>query len=217
MGRKLGMTQLFAEDGRAVPVTVVEVGPCFVVQRKTAEREGYDSVQLGYQEVTNARRVNRPMAGHFKQASEKSGKTIPACRHLTEVKLDDYTGYDVGEQIRAGIFAVGDTVDVIGVSKGKGFAGVQKRYGFRGGPASHGSMSHRRPASGGATDAARVFKGTRKPGHMGAMRSTVQGLRVWMVDAERNVIAVRGAIPGPTGGLVLVSSRTAPAPAKETE
>lgn len=216
LGRKLGMTQLFADDGRAVPVTVIEAGPCFVVQRKTAEHEGYDAVQLGYQEITKTQRVNGPMAGHFKHASERAGKTIPACRHLAEVRLADYTAYQPGEQIRADVFAVNDKVDVRGISKGKGMAGVQKRYRFRGGPASHGSMSHRRPASGGATDAARVFKGTRKPGHMGAVQRTVQGLRVWMVDPERNVIAVRGAVPGPSGGVVLITARRA-APAKETE
>jgi large subunit ribosomal protein L3 len=205
LGRKLGMTQLFAEDGRAVPVTVIAAGPCIVVQRKTADREGVDALQLGYEELTKGRRLNKPRAGHFRRAGEKADKEIAPCRHLAEFRLADCDAYQVGDSIRVDIFEVGERVDVSGTTKGKGFAGVQKRYGFRGGPASHGSMSHRRPGSGGATDAARVLKGTRKPGHMGDVRKTVKRLRVHSIDAEKNLLVVEGAVPGPTGRLLAVS------------
>jgi large subunit ribosomal protein L3 len=203
------MTQLFAEDGRAVPVTVIAAGPCVVVQRKTAAREGYDALQLGYEEVPQAGRLNRPRSGHFRTAGEKAGKEIPACRHLVEFRFADCDAHQVGDRIGADVFQVGERVDVTGTSKGKGFAGAQKRHGFRGGPATHGSMSHRRPGSGGATDGARVFKGTKKPGRMGNVRATVKRLRVHMVDAENQVLAVEGAVPGPTGRLVLVCSPAA--------
>jgi large subunit ribosomal protein L3 len=215
LGRKLGMTQLFAEDGRAVAVTVIAAGPCTVLQRKTVAKEGYDALQIGFEEV-DPKRVNKARAGHFKAAAEKSGHAVPAFRHLVEVKLGEMDAYQVGDTIGADVFTVGDEVDVIGTSKGKGFAGAQKRHGFRGGPATHGSMSHRRPASGGATDAARVFKGVKKPGHMGAVRRTQPGLRVWLVDAERHLLAVKGPVPGPSGGLVLVTQGPGPA-AKEGE
>jgi large subunit ribosomal protein L3 len=211
------MTQLFAEDGRAVPVTVIAAGPCYVVQRKVAEKEGYDAVQLGFEELTNAKRVNKPRAGHFRAASTRAGKTIPSCRHLVEVKLGDPAAYELGDKLGADVFAVGDQVEVSATSKGKGFAGGQKRHGFSGGPASHGSMSHRRPGSGGATDASRVFKGVKKPGHMGNVKRTVQGLRVWLVDVERGLLAVRGAVPGPNGALLLVTQRAAPPAAQEGE
>jgi large subunit ribosomal protein L3 len=210
LGRKLGMTQLFADDGRAVPVTVIAAGPCVVVQRKTAAREGYDALQLGYEEVPQPGRLNKPRAGHFRTAAEKAGKEISPCRHLVEFRFADCDAHQVGDRIGVDVFQVGERVDVTGTSKGKGFAGVQKRHGFRGGPASHGSMSHRRPASGGATDAARVFKGRKKPGRMGNVRTTVKRLRVHMVDAEKELLAVEGAIPGPTGRLVLVCSPAAP-------
>ena len=210
LGRKLGMTQLFAEGGQAVPVTVIAAGPCVVVQRKTADREGYDALQLGYEEVPQVGRLNKPRAGHFRAAAEKTGKEIPPCRHLIEFRFADCNAYQVGDRIGVDVFQVGERVDVTGTSKGKGFAGVQKRYGFRGGPATHGSMSHRRPGSGGATDAARVFKGTKKPGHMGNVRTTVKGLRVHLVDADKGLLAVEGAVPGPTGRLLLVWSPARP-------
>ena len=204
LGRKSGMTQLFAEDGRAVPVTVIAAGPCFVVQRKTTEREGYNALQLGFEELPRAKRLNKPLTGHFRRAGEQADKEIPPCRHLVEFQFADCDAYQVGDRIAVDIFEVGERVDVTGTTKGKGFAGVQKRFGFRGGPASHGSMSHRRPASGGATDAARVFKGTRKPGHMGGVRKTVKRLRVHMVDIEEGLLVVEGAVPGPNGRLVMV-------------
>ncbi len=216
LGRKLGMTQLFAEDGRAVAVTVIAAGPCTIVQRKTTAKEGYDALQLGFEELENAKRLSKPEAGHFEAAAKKSGQPVPAFRHLVEVKLGEPDVYQVGDTIAVDVFAVGDEVNVIGTSKGKGFAGAQKRHGFHGGPATHGSMSHRRPASGGATDAARVFKGVKKPGHMGAVRRTQPGLRVWLVDAERHLLAVKGPVPGPSGGLVLVTQGPGPA-AKEGE
>ncbi len=205
LGRKLAMTQVFAEDGRLVPVTVISAGPCVVVQRRKAGRDGRESLQLGYEEVTKAGRLNRPLSGHFRRAGEKAKTEIPPCRHLKEVYLANPEAYQVGDRIAVDVFAPGQRVDVTGVSKGKGFAGVQKRYGFRGGPAAHGSMSHRRPASGGATDPARVFPGTKKPGHMGNVKVTVKGLRVHEVRGKDNLLLVEGAVPGPKGGLVLVS------------
>lgn len=206
LGRKMGMTQIFAEDGQAVAVTVIAAGPCHVVQRKSAGKEGYDALQLGYEEVP-AKRLNQPRAGHFRRAAEKAKVEIPTCRHLVEVRFADCEAYPVGAKIGAEIFEVGETVDVTATSKGKGFAGVHKRHHFSGGPGSHGSMSHRRPGSGGATDAARVFKGTKKPGHMGNVRTTVKGVRVQLVDAEKGLVAVAGSVPGPTGALVVVSRR----------
>ena len=217
LGRKLGMTELFAEDGRAVPVTVIAAGPCFVVQRKAVATEGYDAVQLGFEEVAKAKRLTKPEAGHLAAAAKRAGKPVPLCRHLVEVRLGQPDAYALGDRIGVDVFAVGEKVNVSGTSKGKGFAGGQKRHGFHGGPASHGSMSHRRPGSGGATDAARVFKGTKKPGHMGNVRRTVQGLHVWLVDAERGLLAVRGAVPGAPGCLLLVTQSPAKARAKEGE
>jgi len=202
LGRKLGMTQVFGENGRAHAVTVVLAGPCHVVQRKTAEKDGYDALQLGFDEVP-AKRLNKPRLGHLK----KAGAEMPPVRHLAEFRLTDCDAYAIGAKIGAEIFEVGETVDVTATSKGKGFAGVQKRYHFSGGPASHGSMSHRRPASSGATDAARTFKGWRKPGHMGNVRVTVKGLQVEMVDTEKGVIALHGSVPGPIGSLVMVTRR----------
>jgi len=205
LGRKIGMTQLFAEDGRAIAVTVIEAGPCVVVQRRASHRQGADALQLGYQEAPRGKRVNKPLVGHFRHAAERAKKEIPACRHLRDFHLADCDAYAPGDRLTVELFKVGERVDVTGTSKGKGFAGVQKRHGFHGGPAAHGSMSHRRPASGGATDAARVFPGTKKPGHMGNVRATVRRLRVHQVDPERNLLVVEGAVPGPNGQLVTVS------------
>ncbi len=219
LGRKIGMTHLFAEDGRAVPVTVISAGPCIVVQRKTSDREGYDALQLGYEEISKDTRLSRPRAGHFRRAGEKADKEIPPCRHLAEFRFADCAAYHIGDRIGADVFQVGERVDVAGTSKGRGFAGVHKRHGAHGGPASHGSMSHRRPASGGATDAARVFKGTKKPGHMGNRRTTVKRLRVHMVDPEKGLLAVEGAVPGPNGGLLMLwsAARSGAAPARPEE
>jgi large subunit ribosomal protein L3 len=204
MGRKLGMTQIFAEDGRALPVTVLQAGPCVVVQRREREDgSGVVGVQLGFEEVPENKRrrvVNKPMAGHFKAA-----KVAPQ-RHLKEFHLAaDADGLAVGAALSVELFSAGEKVDVAGTSKGKGFSGGMKRHGFHGGPASHGSMSHRRPASSGGTDAARTFKGTKKPGHMGAVRRTTKGLTVVKVDADKNILIVKGAVPGPTNGLVEIT------------
>jgi large subunit ribosomal protein L3 len=202
IGRKLGMTQMFDEQGRALPVTVIEAGPCIVVQRKRAEREGYDALQVGFGSVRE-RRVNRPALGHFKRAG------VEPRRRLGEFRLTECDCYQVGQELRADLFEVGERVDVTATSKGKGFTGVIKRYGWHGGGASHGSMSHRRPASGGATDPARVFPGTGKPGHMGAAQVTVKGLEVIRADPERNLLILRGAVPGPPGGMVRVTKPVA--------
>jgi large subunit ribosomal protein L3 len=198
IGQKLGMTQIFDEQGHAVPVTVIQAGPCVVVQRKTAEHEGYDAVQLGFGAVRE-KRVTQPARGHFKRAGVEPTKV------LREFRLIDCEQYQLGQEIRADIFKPGERVNVTGISKGKGFAGVIKRYGWHGAGATHGSMSHRRPASGGPTDPARVFPGTGKPGHMGAVRVSVKGLSVVRADAERNLLLVRGAVPGPPGGVVQVT------------
>ena len=197
LGIKRGMTQIFDDEGNMVPVTVIESQPSVVVQKKTVETDGYLALQLGFGEVKE-RRLTRPLRGHFARAR------ITPRRYLREVRVDSVEGVNVGDEITVAIFEAGEQVAVSGVSKGKGFQGVVKRFHFHGGPASHGSMIHRKPQSGGATDAARVFKGTRKPGHMGNESVTVKGLRVIRVDTERNLLLVRGAVPGPNGNLVMV-------------
>jgi len=230
MGRKVGMTQLFAEDGRAIPVTVLEVGPCYVVQRRSKDRDGYEAVQIGYlpyeerdvrraqemqhlherrrktgdrgkieKEPRGPHRLTLAMYGHFLRAN------VPPMRMLREFLVSMPDDYPEGKEIRADVFAAGEKVDVSGISKGRGFAGVVKRYGFRGGRATHGSMFHRKPASAGATDAARVFAGARRPGHMGAEKVTVKGLTVVRADAEKNLLVIKGAVPGPIGGLLVVT------------
>ena len=197
LGKKAGMTQLFDDKGNSIPVTVIDCGPLFVVQNKTAENDGYKAVKVGYGAVKNA---NRPHKGQFAKAGVDTKKV------LREFKSEaDYT---LGQEIRVSdMFAIGDAVDVSGVSKGKGFAGNIKRHGQKGGPESHGSMYHRRVGSMGPnTDPARVFKGKKLPGHMGAVNVTVQNLDVVMVDGERNIIVIKGAVPGPKGGLVEIKS-----------
>ncbi|NCA98849.1 MAG: 50S ribosomal protein L3 [Clostridia bacterium] len=197
LGKKAGMTQLFDDKGNSIPVTVIDCGPLFVVQNKTAENDGYKAVKVGYGAVKNA---NRPHKGQFAKAGVETRKV------LREFKSEaDYT---LGQEIRVtDMFAIGDAVDISGVSKGKGFAGNIKRHGQSGGPESHGSMYHRRVGSMGPnTDPARVFKGKKLPGHMGAVNVTVQNLDVMMVDGERNIIVIKGAVPGPKGGLVEIKS-----------
>jgi large subunit ribosomal protein L3 len=194
IGRKLGMTQVFTEAGEVVPVTVLEAGPNVVTQLKTVESDGYAAVQLGFGE---AKRLNRPAKGHLKQ--------LPALRYLREFKTSDVADHKLGDKIDAGIFNEGDLVDVSGVSKGKGFAGVVKRYHFAGGPKTHGqSDRHRAPGSVGAVDASRVFRGLRMAGRMGNERVTIHNLKVVRVDLERNLLMVEGAVPGPTGGVVMM-------------
>ncbi len=196
LGKKVGMTRVFAPDGRWLPVTVLEVGPCTVVQRKTAETDGYEAVQLGYGEKRE-KLFTKPELGHFKSLG------VAPKRHLREFPVEPGTELKPGDEVRADIFKPGDHVDVAGVSKGKGYQGVQKRHGFGGGPNTHGSMSHRRPGSiGQSSDPAKVFKGMKMAGRMGNERVTVQNLEVVNVDPEKNLVLVRGAVPGARGGLI---------------
>ena len=200
IGKKMGMTQIFAPDGQVVPVTVLKAGPCVVVQRKTAVRDGYDAAQLGLVEFVKPQRANRPRAGHFRKVG------LEPTRILREFGLTpDDQQTKVGNRITVELFQVNDKVDVTGVSKGRGFAGSVKRHHFRGGDASHGSMFHRAPGSIGASAfPSRVWKGTRMPGHMGHARVTVRNLEVVQVDADDSLLVVRGAVPGPNGGYVLI-------------
>ncbi|MBX6754025.1 50S ribosomal protein L3 [Thermorudis peleae] len=197
LGRKLGMTQIFDEQGRAVPVTVLEVGPCVVTQVKTVERDGYTAVQLGF---GHRKRINKPLAGHLRASGAQP-------RYLREVRVDDPENFTVGQVITcASVFEAGQLVDVTGWRKGRGFAGVVKRHGFGGGPKTHGQSDRlRAPGSiGPTTTPGRVHKGKRMAGRMGPARVTVQNLRVMRVDAERNLVLVKGAVPGPIKGLVIV-------------
>jgi len=199
LGEKLGMTQVFTDEGRAIPVTVVQAGPCVVAQIRTPDRDGYAAVQLGFGEIKESR-VTKPMKGHFTK-----GGVTPA-KHLVEVRTDDASTYEVGSQITVEKFVVGEHVDVIGVSKGKGFAGVMKRHNFHGKPDSHGTeRKHRSTGSVGAgTTPGRVFKGMKGPGHLGHDRTTILSLEVIESDAERNLLLIKGAIPGPNGALVVI-------------
>ncbi len=205
IGKKVGMTQLFAPDGTVTPVTVIKAGPCVVVQKKTsAGPDGYDAVQIGLVEdrPVKLKNVNKPMRGHF----EKTGGGVPPTRVLKEIRLDDASGgLNVGDKVLVDQFAEGDVIDVVGKSKGRGFAGTIKRHNFKRGPESHGSMNVRAPGSIGASAyPSRVIKGTRSSGHMGDERVTVKGLTVARVDAENNLLMVRGAVPGATGSVVIV-------------
>jgi len=197
LGTKLGMTQIFEADGRVTPVTVIEAGPCVVTQVKTAEKDGYDGVQIGFGKAKESR-LTEPERGHFRSHG------VQPLRHLTEIRPVDGESYEAGDEFKADIFAVGEKVSVTGVSKGKGFAGVVKRYHFHGADMTHGSMIHRKPQTSGATDPAHTFKGTKKPGHMGDQKVTQLGLKVVRVDPEKNLLLVKGAVPGANGGLVLV-------------
>ena len=200
VGEKLGMTQLFVET-RAVPVTVLKAGPCVVTQVRTQDVDGYDAVQLAYGAV-RPRAVNRPAKGHFDKAD------VEPARHLVELRTDDASSYAAGQEVKADVFSPGDKVDVVGVSKGKGFSGVMKRHGFSGLRASHGvKRKHRHPGSIGAcATPSRVFKGMRMPGQLGNQRVTVLNLEVVRSDPERGLLLVKGAVPGPSGGLVMVRS-----------
>jgi len=198
IGKKVGMTQVFNEDGSVVPVTVISAGPVVITQICTEETDGYTAVQVGFGEISE-KRLTKPMAGQF----TKSG-VVPK-RYLREFRMEDVGEMAVGQEVKADVFAVGDKVSVTGVSKGKGFAGAVKRWHFHGGDMTHGSMVHRKPQSGGATDAARTFKGVKRPGRMGGERVTTQGLTVVRADAEKNLLLIKGAVPGANGGLVIVS------------
>lgn len=196
LGRKVGMTSVFTDDGRYVPVTVIAAGPCTVVERRTKEKHGYEAVALGFEPLKRGR-VTRPLAGHFK----KQG--LEPLRFVREFR-EDIEGAEVGESVTVTGFEPGDRVDVMGISKGHGFAGGIKRHNFKGGGASHGSMIHRQPASNGDTNAGRVTKGSRRPGHYGVDRTTLQNLEVVRADGERNLLLVRGAVPGGKNALVVV-------------
>ncbi len=199
LGKKLGMTQVFVADGRRIPVTVVEAGPCTVVQKKTESTDGYNALQVGF-EAKKSHRVNKPMMGHFKKADQGAFTT------LRELATDNVDEYQVGDQVTCdSVFKAGDIVDVTGTSKGKGFQGVIKRWGFSGGRATHGSKFHRGPGSiGMSASPARVHRGKKMPGQMGNARVTQQNLEIVEVRADQNLILVKGAIPGPNQGLVLI-------------
>ena len=204
IGRKVGMTQIFAEDGTVTPVTVIKAGPCVVVQTKSAAgRDGYNAVQLGLVEEKPVRlkNVSKPLQGHF----EKTGGGLPPTRILKEIRLGAEPEAAIGDQVKADIFADGDKIEVVGRSKGRGFAGTVKRHNFSRGPESHGSMNVRKPGSiGQSAYPSRVIKGTRSSGHMGDDRVTVKGLTVAKVDAENNLLMIRGAVPGANGSVVVV-------------
>ncbi|HBV96166.1 MAG: 50S ribosomal protein L3 [Peptococcaceae bacterium BICA1-7] len=199
LGKKVGMTQIFTDDGKALPVTVIEAGPCFVVQKRTVEKDGYGAIQVGFGEKRE-KLFNKPTKGHFNKAG------VRPLRVLRELRLEDYDSYQIGQELKADLFNTGEKVDVVGTSKGKGFAGGIKRHNFHRGPMAHGSKYHRRPGSLGAKGPARVYKGRKLPGHMGAARVTVQNLEVVKVDSDRNLLALKGAVPGPRGGLVIIKN-----------
>ncbi|GAB6184004.1 50S ribosomal protein L3 [Thermodesulfovibrio hydrogeniphilus] len=194
IGRKVGMTQIFGEDGRIIPVTVIEAGPCWVVQVRTKEKDGYNAVQLGFLEVKKEKNITKPLIGIFKKAG------VPVCRILKEFKME---GYNVGDKVTVEIFSKGDIVHVSGISKGKGFQGVMKRHRFAGGPDSHGSMFNRAPGSIGASSfPSRVWKGKGMAGHMGNERVTVKNLEIVEIIPEQNIILVKGAVPGGENGIL---------------
>lgn len=197
VGRKLGMTQVFEPTGKVIPVTVIEAGPCVVVQKKTVRTDGYDALRLGFSPI-DAKRLSKPERGLFEKTK------ISPVKVLREARISGADEYQVGQELKCDIFASGDYVDITGVSRGKGFAGSIKRHGFKRGPMGHGSKYHRGPGSLQSRDAARVFKGRRLPGRMGGDRVTVQKLRVVRVDPENNIMLVRGAVPGARGTLVTI-------------
>lgn len=200
LGIKLGMTRVFADDGAAVPCTVLQAGPCVVVQRRSQQSDGYDAVQLGLVEFVKPQRISKPMTGHFKKAN------VAPMRMLREIRLEQSNDESkVGDRVLVDRFAPGELVDVTGVSKGKGFQGGVKRWHYRGGDASHGSMFHRAPGGIGASSfPSRVWPGQHFPGHMGHERKTIKNLRVVKVDSEENLLLVRGAVPGPTGAYLVI-------------
>lgn len=204
LGQKLGMTQLFDDSGNAVPVTIIEAGPCPVVQRKTIGTDGYEAIQIGYKAERKARKVTKPLKGHFDKAN------VAAQKHLREFRLEpqESSEYSVGQILTVGLFEPGEKVRVIGITKGKGFQGGVKRWGYLGGPETHGSMFHRAPGSIGASSfPSRVFKGHHMPGRMGTDTASVKGLKVVKVIPEQNLVLLKGAVPGPAGSLVTICKR----------
>ena len=200
LGRKVGMTSVFTEDGRYVPVTVIAAGPCTVVERRSKDTHGYEAVALAFGDIKKSR-VTRAMSGHYKKAGAEP-------RRWTREFRNDIEGVEAGQTITVSEFEAGDRVDVVGISKGHGFAGGIKRHNFSGGGASHGSMIHRQPGSNGDTNAGRTVKGSRRPGHYGVDRTTHQNLEIVRTDAERNLLLVRGPVPGPKNSLVIVRTTT---------
>lgn len=200
LGRKIGMTQIFAEDGRIVPVTAIEAGPCVVLQKKSEQVDGYNSIQVGFG-TRKEKNITKPLKGHLSKAGVKT------VRYIKEFRTENIDEYQIGQEIKAvDVFATGEHVDVTGVTKGKGFAGGIKRHGFHRGPMKHGSKYHRRSGSLGAKGPARVFKGRKMPGRLGGIRITTQNLEVIRVDSDKNLILVKGAIPGPNRGLVVLKT-----------
>ncbi len=200
LAKKLGMTQIFDEAGKVIPVTVIEAGPNAVIQKKTVENDGYEAVQVGFVDLKE-KKTNKPTKGHFAKAG------VTPKKFIKEFRLDDVSALNVGDEIKADIFEAGEKVDVAGISKGKGYAGTIKRWGQHRGPMTHGSGYHRGPGSMGmCSDPGRVFKGKRLPGHMGVERVTIQNLAVVRVDAEKNIILIKGGVPGPKGGLLIVKN-----------
>lgn len=197
LGKKVGMTQMFTEDGRLIPVTVVEAGPCYVVQKKTVATDGYNAIQVGFNDLRE-KLSNKPKKGHFQKANMKP------LRWVREFRVDNVDAFEVGQEIKADVFTVGDSIDVVGISKGKGFQGMIKRHNASRGPMAHGSKYHRRTGSLGAKGPARVFKGRKLPGRMGGERVTVQNLEIVRVDVDKNMILVKGAVPGAKKGLLIL-------------
>lgn len=197
LGKKIGMTQVFTTEGRVIPVTVVEAGPCPVVQKKTVATDGYNAIQIGFSFLRESL-SNKPRKGHFQKASLKP------MRYIREFRISDVESYEVGQEVKADLFAVGDKIDVVGTSKGKGFAGMIKRHNASRGPMAHGSKYHRRTGSLGAKGPARVFKGRKLPGRMGGERVTVQNLEVVRIDVDKNLILIKGAVPGANKSLLIL-------------
>jgi len=199
LGKKLGMTQVFTTEGKLIPVTVVEAGPCIIAQVKTTATDGYEAVQIAYGSLKPVQ-VTKPQEGLFKKIG-----TAPR-RYLRELKVEDASAYEAGAELKCDIFADGEKVDIVGTSKGKGFAGTIKRWNHSRGPMTHGSKNHRRPASAGAKGPARVFKGKHSPGRLGGERVTVQNLEIVKVDVERNLLLIKGAVPGPKQGFLMIKN-----------
>lgn len=197
LGKKVGMTQIFAADGKIIPVTVVKAGPCFVLQKKSEALDGYNAIQVGFDEIRDSL-TTKPLLGHFKKAGKK------ALRFVREFRVPEVDSYEIGQEIKADIFAAGEKVDVVGTSKGKGFAGMHKRHGGRRGPMGHGSKYHHRTGSMGAKGPARVFKGRNLPGRLGGERVTVQNLEVVRVDADKDLILIKGCVPGAKKSMIIL-------------
>ena len=199
LGTKIGMTQVFTQEGTLIPVTVVEAGPCYVLKKKTVAQDGYNAIQVGFSGVRE-RLVNKPDMGQFRKAG------VDRLRHIKEFHTDDVDSYEIGQMIKAEIFAAGDKIDVVGTSRGKGFAGMHKRHGGRRGPMSHGSKYHHRTGSMGAKGPGRVFKGRNLPGRKGAQRVTVQNLEIFKVDVDKNLLLIKGCVPGAKKSMLILKS-----------